>query len=170
MLRAEDDRKDFAMNVDWIWRTALAGLCGSAAHTGLMFLKFKMGWLPSFQPYHDLQQALSQLVGSSVHPLIPWALSFLNGAVLLGFLFGRSYRWLPGEGGAAKGFAFGVLGWVTMSLVLFPMLGRGLFATRAGLGVQPAIFSLLMVLTYSVIMGIVYCTLDPGGAARRGNR
>ena len=158
------------MNADRIWRTTLAGLCGSAAQASLMFLKSRMGWLPSFQPYHDLQQALSQLVGSSVHPLLPWALSFLNGAVLLGFLFGRTYRWLPGESGAAKGFVFGALGWMIMGLVFFPMLGRGLFATRAGLGFQPAIFSLLMVLTYSVILGIVYSTLKPGGTTGQDNR
>ena len=148
----------------------MAGLCGSAAQASLMFLKSRMGWLPSFQPYHDLQQALSQLVGSSVHPLLPWALSFLNGAVLLGFLFGRTYRWLPGESGAAKGFVFGALGWMIMGLVFFPMLGRGLFATRAGLGFQPAIFSLLMVLTNSVILGIVYSTLKPGGTTGQDNR
>ena len=158
------------MNASRIWKTLAAGLCGSAAQSSLMFLKSRMGWLPSFQPYHDLQQALSQLVGSSVHPLLPWALSFLNGAVLLGFLFGRTYRWLPGESGAAKGFVFGALGWMIMGLVFFPMLGRGLFATRAGLGFQPAIFSLLMVLTYSVILGIVYSTLKPGGTTGQDNR
>jgi len=37
-----------------------------------MLLKSRMGWLPSFQPYDELQQALSQLAGSSVHPSIPW--------------------------------------------------------------------------------------------------
>jgi hypothetical protein len=57
-----------------IWKSLAAGLCGSAAHTGLMFLKSWMGWLPSFHPYEDLQQILSHLVGGSVHPLVPWAL------------------------------------------------------------------------------------------------
>jgi hypothetical protein len=83
-----------------IWKSLAAGLCGSAAHTGLMFLKSWMGWLPSFHPYEDLQQILSHLVGGSVHPLVPWALSFLNGAVVLGILFGRTYRLLPGRSGA----------------------------------------------------------------------
>lgn len=126
--------------------------------------------LPSFQPYHELQAALSQLFGRSVHPAVPWALSFLNGSVLLGFLFGRAYRWLPGECGAAKGLVFGVLGWMLMGLVFFPLLGRGVFATGAGLGLQPALFSLLMVLSYSVILGLVYSKLDPGGAAGQGRR
>jgi hypothetical protein len=147
------------MGTDGIWRSLAAGLCGSAAHSGLMFLKSGMGWLPSFHPYEDLQLRLSELVGGSVHPLLPWALSFLNGAVVLGILFGRIYRRLPGRGGAAKGFVFGAFGWLAMGVLFFPMLGQGLFATEAGLGMRPALFSLLMLLTYSVIMGIAYSAL-----------
>lgn len=147
------------MDASRIWKSLAAGLCGSAAHAGLMFLKSRMGWLPSFHPYEDLQQALGEVVGSSVHPLIPWALSFLNGAVVLGIVFGRIYRWLPGRSGAAKGLVFGVLGWIAMGLLFFPMLGRGLFAIRVGLGALPALFSLLMLLSYGIIMGIAYSAL-----------
>jgi hypothetical protein len=149
-----------------IWKSLAAGLCGSAAHSGLMFLKSRMGLLPSFHPYEDLQQKLSELVGGSVHPLVPWALSFLNGAVVLGMLFGRTYRLLPGRSGAAKGFVFGVFGWLVMGVLFFPMLDRGLFATGAGLGLLPALFSLLMLLTYSMIMGIAYSALNRTGVTR----
>jgi hypothetical protein len=151
------------MGANGIWKSFAAGLCGSAAHTGLMLLKSRMGWLPSFHPYEDLQQALSQVVGGSVDPLVPWALSFLNGAVVLGIVFGRSYRLLPGRSGAAKGFVFGVLGWIAMGVLFFPMLGRGLFATGAGLGPLPALFSLLMLLSYGIIMGIAFSTLNGTG-------
>ncbi len=149
------------MKAAGMWRSFAAGLCGSAAHSGLMFLKSWMGWLPSFHPYQDLQAALSELVGRSVHPAIPWALSFVNGALLLGIVFGRVYRSLPGRSGLAKGFVFGICGWIAMGLVFFPLLGRGLFATEAGLGLFPAIFSLPMVLTYSVVMGVAYAALKP---------
>ena len=148
------------MGANRIWKSLAAGLCGSAAHSGLMFLKSWMGWLPSFHPYEDLQQMLGHLVGGSVHPLVPWALSFLNGAVVLGIVFGRTYRSLPGHSGAAKGFVFGVLGWIAMGALFFPMLDQGLFAVKAGLGVRPALFSLLMLLTYSIIMGIAYAALN----------
>ena len=158
------------MNVNRIWKTLAAGLCGSAAHSGLMLLKSWMGWLPSFQPYQDLQQILSQLTGSSVNPLVPWALSFLNSSVVLGFLFGRVYPWLPGEGGLAKGFVFGLFGWIAMGLLFFPLLGRGLFATGAGLGFQPAGFSLLMLLSYSMIMGLIYAALKAGGTSKQDGR
>lgn len=147
------------MTAEGIWRSFAAGLCGSAAHFGLMFLKSRMGWLPSFHPYEDIQAALSGMVGGSVSPVVPWMLSFLNGAVVLGILFGRLYRVLPGRSGVAKGFVFGVFGWIAMGMALFPMLGQGLFASRAGLGARPALFSLAMLLTYSIIMGIAYSTL-----------
>ena len=125
------------MGVNGIWKSSAAGLCGSAAHSGLMFLKSWMGWLPSFHPYENLQQMLSHLVGSSVHPVVPWALSFLNGAVVLGILFGRLYRMLPGRSGAVRGLVFGVFGWIAVGVLLFPMLDQGLFAARAGLGAAP---------------------------------
>ena len=35
-----------------------------------------------------------------------------------------------------------------------------LFATQIGHGLSPALFSLAMLLTYSVVMGIVYAALD----------
>jgi Family of unknown function (DUF6789) len=138
----------------------VAGLCGSVAHSGLMFLKSWMGWLPSFHPYDDLQRILSEIVGSSVPPLVPWALSFVNGAAVLGILFGRTYRWWPGRSGAVKGFVFGMFGWIVIGALFFPMLDQGLFASRAGLGVRPALFSLVMMLTYSIVLGIVYSALN----------
>ena len=126
----------------------------------LMLFKSWAGFLPTFQPYEDLQRMLGGLVGSSVPPFVPWALSFLNGAVVLGFLFGHTYQLLPGRNGATKGFVFGVLGWLIMGLLFFPVLGFGLFATQVGLGIQPALFSLMMLLTYSVITGIAYSAMN----------
>jgi hypothetical protein len=138
-----------------------AGLAGSAAHSCLMILKTRAGLLPSFQPYDDLQCLLGDLVGGTVGPAVPWLLSFANGALVLGFLFGRTYRLLPGRSGAVKGLIFGLAGWILMGLIFFPILGRGLFATGLGLGLLPAAFSLVMVLTYSVVMGIAYSLLCP---------
>ena len=37
-----------------IWRSLAAGLCGSAAHSGLILRKSWIGWLPSFHPYEDI--------------------------------------------------------------------------------------------------------------------
>ena len=155
------------MGAGKVWKFLVAGLAGSAAHSSLMLLKNWMGWLPTFQPYRDLQHALSELLGNPVHPAVPWALSFINGTLIVGFLFATSYRLLPGRSGAAKGFLLGVIGWIAMGLFLFPLLGRGLFASEAGLGLLPAAFSLAMVLTYSVFVGITYSALHLQPRSRR---
>ena len=124
-----------------------------------MYAKSRFGLLPSFQPYETLQTALSGILGRDVHPVIPWALSFTNGSMIIGFVFGQIYWWLPGHAGAAKGLIYGVLGWAIMGLVFFPLLGLGFFAFHVGIGISPALFSLAMLLTYSVTMGVVYDAL-----------
>jgi len=144
----------------WLWKAAAAGFCGSVAHSLLMYLKSRTGLLPGFQPYESLQAALGELTGGRIHPVVPWMLSFLNGSTILGFAFGRLYTQLPGSSGAAKGLTFGLLGWLVMGLVFFPLLGMGLFATALDLGLKPALFSLAMILTYSIVLGLTYATLD----------
>lgn len=155
------------MDADRIWKSFAAGLCGSAAHTGLMALKSRAHILPTFQPYDDLQMMLTTLVGSSVHPVVPWLLSYFNGSVVLGFLFGQFYRKLPGGNGVTKGIVFGLGVWIVMGLTFFPAIGKGLFALRTGLGIAPTLFTLAMVLIYSVTLGIAYSvfTSRTGGRA-----
>jgi hypothetical protein len=126
-----------------------------------MALKSWAHLLPRFQPYNDLQNMLTALVGSSVNPLVPWALTYFNGSVVLGFLFGRAYRWLPGRSGTVKGAVFGLTVWIAMGLIFFPAFGKGLFATQTGLGIAPTFFTLLMVLTYSITLGIAYSVFNP---------
>jgi hypothetical protein len=108
----------------------------------------------------DLQTTLSHLIGSGVNPVVPWLVSFVNGSVIMGFVFGQLYRRLPGTTGAIKGMTAGVLGWAIMGLLFFPMIGLGFFGYQAGLGISPALFSLAMFLTYSVVMGVVYDALS----------
>ena len=144
----------------WIWRSVIAGSAGTIVHFLFMHLKSWTGLLPSFQPYQSFQVALSHWVGANVPATVPWALSFLNGMTILGFLFARINRLLPGRNGATKGLMFGLIGWMFMGLIFFPLIGLGPFATGIGLGVGPALLSLAMVLTYSVVLGTVYVALD----------
>jgi len=148
------------MNGSWIWKTIAAGLCGNAAHYALMYFKARSGILPSFQPYHTLQVVMGEWLGRDVSPLVPWALSFFNGMAVLGFVFGRLYRRIPGSGGLTKGVVFGIAGWLAMTLLFFPAIGLGPFAMQAGLGIQPALFAMAMMLTYSIVMGFVYSRLN----------
>ena len=144
----------------WVWKSLVAGFCGMLVHFAFMYIKTRAGLLPSFQPYERLQSFLSELVGTDVPAIVPWALSLVNGMAILGFLFGRLQRMLPGRNGATKGMMFGLVGWVLMGLIFFPLIGLGPFAARAELGIAPAAMSLVMLMTYSVVVGAVYMALD----------
>jgi hypothetical protein len=148
------------MAMHWVWKAIAAGLCGAAAHTLLMLLKSWSGLLPSFQPYQSLQNTISHFIGTDIHPIVPWMLSFVSGATIIGFLFGLTYKLLPGKTAAIKGLIFGLLGWMVMGLLFFPVIGLGLFAVKVGLGIAPALFSLAMLLTYSIVMALMYAVLN----------
>jgi hypothetical protein len=152
------------IDLERIWKSVAAGVCGSLAHSALMAFKSWVPILPAFRPYDDLQALLANVIGHSVNPLVPWALSYFNGSVVLSFLFSHTYHWLPGGNGAMKGVGFGFAVWIAMGLIFFPMIGKGLFAASTELGFAPAPFTLLMVLTYSVTLGVTYDAF----AARRG--
>jgi hypothetical protein len=129
-------------------------------HFVFMYGKSRLGILPSFQPYQSFQTTLSHWVGADVPTIVPWLLSFLNGMAILGFLFGRFKRLLPGRTGVTKGLTFGLLGWLFMGLIFFPVIGLGPFAVAVGLGIAPAMLSLAMVLSYSIVLATVYIALE----------
>jgi hypothetical protein len=145
----------------WIWKPLVAGLSGTVVHFLFHVSKIACRHTPVIPAISKLSTfSLSQWVGTNVPAIVPWALSFANGMAILGFLFGRIHRMLPGRKGAAKGIIFGLIGWVLMGLIFFPLIGLGPFAIRAGLGAAPAMLSLGMLLTYSVVLGTVYFALD----------
>jgi hypothetical protein len=87
----------------WILRSMIAGFAGSIVHFLFMYIKSRAGLLPEFQPYQAFQAALNHWIGTNVPAIVPWALSFLNGMAILGFVFARIDRLLPGRTGAGKG-------------------------------------------------------------------
>ena len=138
----------------------IAGLCGTVAHWLLALVHSKTGPLPAFQPNDDIQRALSWLTGAEIHPGVAWLLLFVNGAVIWGFVFGQVYRFLPGKSAWQKGVFFAISVWIVMGLVFYPIVDRGIFAVRLGLGMAPAVLMLVMLLTYSVTMSLVYDRLN----------
>jgi hypothetical protein len=80
--------------------------------------------------------------------------------VIWGLVFGQTYRFLPGESPWQKGVFFGLCAWMVMGLVFFPLVDRGIFAVKLGLGIAPAILMLVALLTYSVTMSLVYHFLN----------
>ncbi len=150
---------DRGMKLHWFWKSVVAGLAGSVAPNALFFMKAKLGLLPGFVPYAELQKTLALLTGTDVHPVVPWLLSFVNGSLVLGPLFKALYPRLPGANGSMKGFYFGFLGWLLMSLVFLPLIGLGVFAANASLGIWPALLMLGMLLIYGAVTGAVHDAL-----------
>jgi len=134
----------------------LAGLGASLVHIVLMEVKRRSGILPQFDPYADLQRMLSSVSSHAFETPLSWLLPFINGAMFLGFLFGQSFPYLPGRTALRKGAVFGFLAWLLLGLVLLPLSGSGFFAHRLGLGVMPALLMLAMLMTYAIVVSLIY--------------
>ncbi len=143
-----------------IRNSLVAGLCGAAVHALLSLVHRRSGPLPGFQPGDDVRLFVSGLIGTEIHPALASLLLFVNAALIWGFLFGRLYRFLPGNGPWRKGAFFAVCAWGAMGLVFFPLVGRGPFAWRLGLGATPAALMLAMFLAYGLTMSFVYDLLE----------
>lgn len=137
----------------------LAGLGATTVHMALMSIKHRAGILPEFEPYEDLQRLLSSATSLSLDPPFSWLLPLINGAVILGFVFGRLFVHLPGSTAIVKGAVFGFAAWLIMGLGLLPLAGRGVFAYRLGLGGLPAALMLVMLMLYAIVMSLLYAWL-----------
>jgi len=134
----------------------LAGLGASTVHIVLMSVKHRVGILPDFEPYEDLQRLLSSMTELSFEGPFSWLLPFINGALILGFVFGRLFIHLPGRTAIAKGSTFGFAAWLVVGLGLLPLADRGLFAFKLGLGVLPGVLMFVMIMTYAIVMSLLY--------------
>ena len=137
----------------------LAGAGATLVHAILMAVKHHAGILPGFEPYDDVQRILASVTDWSLEPPWSWLLPYANGALVLGFVFGRLFVHLPGRTAIAKGTAFGFAAWLTMGLGFFPLAGRGVFAWKLGLGALPAALSFAMLMLYAIVMSLLYAWL-----------
>jgi len=142
-----------------VFFSLLAGFGATTVHLALMELKHRAAILPAFEPYEDLQRLLASATSLAIEPPVSWLLPYLNGALVLGFVFGRLYLRLPGRTALAKGAAFGLAAWLAMGFGLIPLTGRGIFASALGLGIQPAALMLAMLMTYAIVMSLLYAWL-----------
>jgi hypothetical protein len=147
----------------------LAGFGATTVHMVLMSIKHRVGILPEFEPYEDLQRLLSSVTALPLNTPFAWLLPYINGALVLGFVFGRLFVHLPGRTAIAKGGAFGFAAWLMMGLGLLPLAGRGIFALDLGLGGLPAALMLAMLMMYAIVMSMLYAWLTtPTGAKAEG--
>ena len=137
----------------------LAGFGATTVHIALMAIKHRAGILPGFEPYEDLQRLLSPMTALAFEPPLSWLLPYINGALILGFVFGQLFVHLPGRTAVAKGAAFGLIAWLAMGFGLLPLAGDGLFARALGLGVLPAALMFAMLMIYAIVMSLLYTWL-----------
>lgn len=140
-------------------KLVISGIAGSLTQGALMFIKNYFNILPEFQPYLALQKIFAEITNHAPPHYLAMLASFVNGALVLSYLFGRFYEQLPSKHGLIKGLTFGTIGWLLFNLILFPIFGYGLFVTELGLGIWPSVFSLLMIQTYSLSLAMTYTRL-----------
>lgn len=121
-----------------------------------MWIKHHFHILPGFDPYRDLQAALGSAFGLAADSPASLVLSYVNAALLWGFVYARLHAVLPGRVWPVKGALFGVSIWLLMGFPFLPLVGHSVFAIEAGMGAQPAILMLIMSLAYATLMSLIY--------------
>lgn len=134
----------------------IAGICGSSMQSALMAGRKALGILPDFQPYNDIQLLLFNSIGASVPSVLQKLLPFVSGALIWSSIFAWAYPHIPGRTPVAKGFSVGLFAWLLTGFALFPAIGKGLFATNAGVGFGPALLMLTMLFAYCLTLSLVY--------------
>ena len=145
----------------------IAGFGASLVHIALMEIKHRTGILPEFEPYENLQRLLSSMTLLAAEPRLSWMLSYINGGLILGFIFGQLFVYLPGKTAVVKGAIFGLAAWLVLGFVLFPLTGSGIFARELGLGAWPAALALAMLMIYAIIMSALYAWLTARPRTKR---
>jgi hypothetical protein len=145
----------------------LAGLGATTVHVVLMAIKHRAGILPGFEPYDDLHRLLSPITPQAFEPPLSWLIPDINGALILGFIFGQLFVYLPGRTAVVKGAAFGFVAWLTLGLGFFPLTGHGVFARGLGLGALPALLMFAMLMVYAVVMSLLYAWLTTSARMQR---
>ncbi len=147
------------MNLRSAIASLAAGSCASMVHALLMAIKHRAAILPGFEPYEDLQRLLASITDYSLSPPWSWLLPYVNGALILGFAFGKLFALLPARTSIGKGAAFGFAAWLLMGVGFLPLAGRGPFGVRLGYGATPAALMLAMLMVYSIAMSLLYARL-----------
>lgn len=144
----------------------LAGAGATTVHIALMEIKHRAGILPEFEPYEDLQRMLASATAQTFEPPALLLLPYINGALILGFIFGQLFVYLPGRTPVLKGAAFGLVAWLVMGFGLLPLTGDGVFALGLGLGASPAALMLAMLMIYAIVMSLLYAWLTTPARAQ----
>lgn len=124
--------------------------------SALMAGRKALAILPDFQPYNDIQLLLFDWIGASIPSVLQRLLPFVSGALIWSSIFAWAYPHIPGTTPLAKGFSVALFAWLLTGFALFPLIGKGLFAIKAGAGAGPALLMLTMLSAYCLTLSLVY--------------
>lgn len=134
----------------------IAGVCGTTTQFALRSARKALGVLPDFQPYEDVQRFLFDAFGASLPPLLQGMLPLVSGALIWSSIFALAYHRIPGQTALRKGLVVALFAWLFTGLVMFPAVGKGVFALHAGPGAWPALVMLVVLVSYCVTLSLVY--------------
>jgi uncharacterized membrane protein YagU involved in acid resistance len=138
-------QEDTHMRPDWK-RAIVGGFVGTLA---LTFMIYQVA--PKMGVKMDIAGQLGQMFGSWTMGLV---VHFILGTVVFSLSYALlAYRFLPGPP-VVKGLVWGVVLWLGLQLVGMPMMGAGVFGTKAG-GMKAVISALVAHLVYGALLGSI---------------
>jgi len=128
----------------------VAGLAGTAVMTIIMFVAPIMG-----MPEMNIGKMLGGFMG--IPEAIGWIAHFMIGIVLaLIYVYVFSSKLLGN--GIVRGVIFSLIPWFVQQIMVFPMMGAGLFASNTPAPMLTVMGSLMGHLVYGAVLGGVYGT------------
>lgn len=131
-------------------RAMMAALAATIILSMLMLIKGALGITPEL----NLPQMMANAMGSPDAPLLGWTAHVMIGVVIYGGAMAALAAGFPGDGYIGRGLLLGIIGWLTMMVLLMPKMGAGLFGMQ--LGILAPIMTLMLHLVFGSILGWFY--------------
>jgi hypothetical protein len=141
-------RKGRTLTLKPNWQRAiLGGFVGTLALTFVIYQVAPMMGMGKM----DIAGKFGQMFGNWTMGMV---MHFVNGTIIFPLIYAfLLYRFLPGPP-AVKGLVWGVILWLGLQLVAMPMMGAGVFSTRAG-SMKAVIGSLAAHMVYGSLLGSI---------------
>lgn len=140
-----------------IGKGIVAGIVATAAAAAILAGKSVFGIMPNF----DVMGMLTAFAGSA-WPGLGWIVFFVGGGIVWGVIFAlldARVEATTGAGELVRGLFFGFLLWLSVMLIVMPVLGAGAFGMRFGVGAP--FVCLAADLIYGAVLGAVYGAMHP---------
>lgn len=131
----------------------IAGFIATAVMTILMMIKNYFGLFSELNLVDIINNINASYFGLPDTPWLPWVIHFVVGSVVYGIVLAFFNPKLT-ESYIFNGIIIGVGAWFVMMLVVFPVIGGGLFATV--LGEHARVVSLIIHGVYGAVLGYSY--------------